>query len=63
MVFQAILLNQLIHFKTLDAQINNDIGECPSCGTVNPEVVFNILENRVIDEFGKYTDREKSFTS
>lgn len=52
-------IESVVYFKTLDAQINNDIGECPSCGTVNPEVVFNILENRVIDEFGKYTDERR----
>jgi len=59
MVFSGNPIESVVHFKTLDAQINNDIGECPSCGTVNPEVLFNILENRVIDEFGQYTDKRK----
>lgn len=59
LVFSGNPIESVIHFKTLDAQINNDIGECPTCGTVNPETVFNILENKVLDEFGKYTDRRR----
>ena len=52
-------IEAVVHFKTLDTQINSDIGECPTCGNVNPETLFNILETRVIDEFGRYTDRRK----
>ena len=59
MVYSGNPIESIVHFKTLDSQINNDIGECPSCGTVNPEVLFNIIENRVIDEFGKYTDKRR----
>ncbi len=35
------------------------IGECPSCGNVNPETIFNIIETQVVDEFGKYTEKRK----
>ncbi|HQG36251.1 MAG TPA: ATP-binding cassette domain-containing protein [Bacteroidales bacterium] len=50
----------IIYFKTLDAQINASIGECPTCGNVNPEIIFNILEAHVVDEFGRYTDKRKT---
>ncbi len=49
----------VMYFKRLDAQINSDIGECQSCGNVNPELIFNIIEARVVDEFGNYTDNRK----
>jgi ABC-type multidrug transport system ATPase subunit len=49
----------VIYFKTLDAQINSKLGECPSCGNVNPETIFNIIEIQVVDEFGKYTEKRK----
>ncbi len=52
-------VDSVIYFKTLDAQINSDIGECPSCGNVNPETIFNIIESQVVDEFGKYTEQRK----
>ncbi len=52
-------VDSVVYFKTLDAQINSDIGECPSCGNVNPETIFNIIESQVVDEFGKYTEQRK----
>ncbi len=52
-------VDSVIYFKTLDAQINSNQGECPSCGNVNPETIFNILETQVVDEFGKYTEKRK----
>lgn len=49
----------LIYFKQLDAQINSDQGECPTCGNLNPELIFNILDASVIDEYGNYTNKRK----
>lgn len=49
----------VVHFKTSDLQINSEQGECPSCGNVNPETIFNIIETQVVDEFGKYTEKRK----
>lgn len=50
----------LIYFKQLDAQINSDQGECPTCGNLNPELIFNILDANVIDEYGNYTKKRKT---
>jgi ABC-type multidrug transport system ATPase subunit len=52
-------VDSVIYFKTLDVQINSQQGECPSCGNVNPETIFNIIETQVVDEFGKYTEKRK----
>ncbi len=52
-------VDSVVYFKTLDAQINSNQGECPSCGNVNPETIFNIIETQVVDEFGKYTEKRK----
>ena len=49
----------VMYFKRMDAQINSDVGECPTCGNVNPELVFNIIEAQVVDEFGNYTGVRK----
>jgi ABC-type multidrug transport system ATPase subunit/ABC-type multidrug transport system permease subunit len=59
MVYFGNPVNAVVHFKTLDAQINSQVGECPLCGNVNTEAIFNILEAHVVDEFGQYTDRRK----
>jgi len=52
-------VESIIHFKKLDAQINSTVGECPSCGNVNPEIIFQIMETHVVDEFGRYTSKRK----
>lgn len=49
----------LIYFKQLDAQINSEVGECPTCGNLNPELIFNIMDASVIDEYGNYTNQRK----
>lgn len=49
----------VMYFKKIDAQINSDVGECPTCGNVNPELIFNIIEAQVVDEFGNYTNKRK----
>ncbi len=59
MVYIGNPIEAIIYFKTLDEQINRDIGECSHCGTVNPELIFNIIEARVVDEYGKYTGKRR----
>ncbi|MFP4489060.1 MAG: ATP-binding cassette domain-containing protein [Bacteroidales bacterium] len=59
MVYYGNPVEALIHFKTIDAQINSNIGECPTCGNINPETIFNIIETEVVDEFGRYTGVRK----
>jgi ABC-type multidrug transport system ATPase subunit len=34
-------------------------GQCPECGNINPEQVFNIVETRVVNEFGRFTHTRK----
>ena len=59
MVYFGNPIESVIYFKTLDAQINSTIGECPSCGNVNPETIFNIVDIQVVDEFGRYTEKRR----
>jgi len=47
------------YFKKIDAQINSEVGECSTCGNVNPELIFNIIESKVVDEYGEYTQKRK----
>ncbi len=59
LIYYGNPVEAVMYFKRLDAQINSDIGECPTCGNVNPELIFNIIEAKVVDEFGNYTDARK----
>jgi len=59
MAYYGNPVDAVIYFKTLDAQINSNAGECPACGNVNTELIFNIIEAQVVDEFGQYTEKRK----
>lgn len=59
MVYYGNPVQSVIYFKTMDQQVNSDTGECPTCGNVNPELLFNVLEAKVVDEFGRYTNKRK----
>lgn len=49
----------LIYFKSAVHHINAEEAECESCGNVNPELVFNIIESKVLDENGTPTHTRK----
>ena len=49
----------LVYFKRLVSMVNKDEGACIECGNVNSEQIFNILEAKVVNEYGRLTDRRK----
>ena len=59
LIYYGNPVEAVMYFKRMDAQINSDVGECPTCGNVNPELIFNIIEAHVVDEFGNYTNTRK----
>jgi ABC-type multidrug transport system ATPase subunit len=59
MIYCGNPVEGVMYFKKLDAQINSEIGECAACGNVNSELIFNIIEARVVDEYGNYTHNRK----
>ncbi len=58
-VYYGNPVEAVMYFKRLDAQINSDTGECPVCGNVNSELIFNIIEARVVNEYGEYQEERK----
>ncbi len=59
LIYYGYPVEGIMYFKKMDAQINSEVGECQICGNVNPEILFNIIESFVVDEFGNYTDTRK----
>ncbi|MFK7785576.1 MAG: ATP-binding cassette domain-containing protein [Crocinitomicaceae bacterium] len=55
LVYDGIPLNALVHFKTHSFQGNAHERECGLCGNVNPEQIFNIIDRKIVDEFGNET--------
>ncbi len=52
-------VNAILHFKKCIDLVNSDQGECHECGNVNPEQIFNIIETKVINEYGHFTNERK----
>ena len=52
-------VDSITYFKRNINLVNSDQGECPECGNVNPEQIFNIIETKVIDEYGNFTNDRK----
>ena len=49
----------VIYFKKQINHANANESECVTCGNVNPEQIFNIIETKVIDEYGNATLNRK----
>jgi ABC-type multidrug transport system ATPase subunit len=49
----------ITYFKKATHQADSNRGQCEVCGTVNPEQIFNIIEARVVDEYGQPTPKRK----
>jgi ABC transport system ATP-binding/permease protein len=47
------------YFKKSTHQVDSNRGQCESCGNVNPEQIFNIIEAKVVDEYGQPTNKRK----
>ncbi len=47
------------YFKAQIDDVTSDDVECYNCGNVNPEQVFNIIESKVLDEYGQITPNRR----
>jgi ABC-type multidrug transport system ATPase subunit len=59
LIFNGNPVEAVSYFKQLSNQIDAANGQCPKCGNVNPEQIFNIIEEKVVDELGNYTPNRK----
>jgi ABC-type multidrug transport system ATPase subunit len=49
----------ITYFKKATLQVDSNRGQCETCGNVNPEQIFNIMEAKVVDEYGQPTSKRK----
>ncbi len=58
-VYKGNPLDAIIYFKQISNFADSEVAECPTCGTVHPELILEIIEDKVVNEFGKYTEQRK----
>ncbi len=59
LIYNGDPIESIIYFKSRVQQANWNESECPTCGNVNPEQIFNIVESNVLDEYGNPTRARK----
>ena len=58
-IFYGDPVESIIYFREVAKLLDGDQGECAQCGNVNPEQVFDIIETKVVDEYGNITTARK----
>jgi ABC-type multidrug transport system ATPase subunit len=52
-------VDAISYFKRATLQADSNRGQCETCGNVNPEQIFSIMEAKVVDEYGQPTPKRK----
>lgn len=47
------------YFREMENLMSGIDAVCPTCGNVNTEQIFNIIETELVDEYGRYTNERK----
>ena len=59
LIYNGNPVDAVLYFKSQTHLANRDTSECPECGNVNPEQIFNIVEASLLDEQGQTTDTRR----
>jgi len=59
LIYNGDPVDSIVYFKSRIHQANWNESECHTCGNVNVEQIFNIIESNVIDEYGNFTQARK----
>lgn len=58
-IYNGNPVDGVMYFKKRIDHVKSDESECITCGNVNPEQIFNIIESKVVDEYGNQTQHRK----
>ena len=59
LIYKGAPVDAITYFKSLIQQADKTDSECPVCGNVNSEQIFNIIETKILDEYGYPTQTRK----
>ncbi|HIF15623.1 MAG TPA: hypothetical protein EYQ86_10070 [Bacteroidetes bacterium] len=58
-VYYGNPVNAISYFKEKGNYVESQKSMCGECGNVNPEQIFNIIESKVVNEYGQFMDQRK----
>ena len=59
LIYNGNPIYSIEYFKKMMHHANYNETECNVCGNVNPEQIFNIVESKVLDEYGQLTNTRR----
>ena len=59
LIYNGNPVDAIVYFKRQIQQANAAESECIQCGNVNPEQIFNIIESKILDEYGNQTEKRR----
>lgn len=59
MIFNGNPLDAITYFKSQTQQANRSGNECETCGNIDADQIFNMVESEVLDEYGIPTQARK----
>lgn len=59
LIYYGNPVDSVVYFKTMSNHVNAMEAECYHCGNINPEKVLQIVESKVVDEYGRVTRTRK----
>jgi ABC-type multidrug transport system ATPase subunit len=59
-VFDGNPIDAVVYFKGHIHHSNAEERECAVCGNVNPEQIFNIIDSKIVDEYGNVTSNRRT---
>ncbi len=52
-------VDAIVYFRDVVNMIQRDQGSCITCGNVSVEQIFNIIETRIVNEYGQFTEQRR----
>ncbi len=59
LIYYGNPIDAVSYFKSKSNYINAKVEQCGECGNVNPEQLLQIIESRIVNEYGKLTRTRK----
>jgi len=60
LIYSGNPIDAVLYFKSQTRMASSETCECHECGNINPEQIFNIVESRVLNEFGNLTETRRT---
>jgi ABC-type multidrug transport system ATPase subunit len=59
-IYQGNPVDAIVYFKTITSLVNAAESECGCCGTIHPDQILRIVEEKEINEYGKEKQTRKT---